>query len=655
MKYISNIIKRNATVALLFAAATLSSCDYLDVVPPEQADIKDMIINDQTALQNLYSCYGYLQTGNKDLATKLPFNVLGSDEMVAPQEWQGWGSKVQWGAVTPSSVNDYTDYCWNVWYNAIGYCNQFLSLISDARVDMPVQNKAQYIAEANFLKGYYHYRLLENFGPIPLIDKLQTPNISKNDMPGRSHFDYCVKYIDSLYTAAEYYLPEYYQNSSYYGRITAVACKAMRARLYLLAASPMWNGSFPDRSWKNVRYETPGYGKELVSHEYSREKWVKARQVCLDAIADAETVGFSLFTVNEAEALRIKQKVSLPTIPGSSTDDFKKTVNLFRYLLASSPDDGNNEIIWGMAPNANYIDDCSIVMSALPHFILINNNGVNVGGWGGLSPTLYSVEHFYTKDGLLPEEDPTFKAKNVWYKSAGLSNRDIVNINVGREPRFYASISFDGDQYSPNLNAGDQVICEMRNGNRTGYDAAIWGTRNYCVTGFLSKKWVHPNFMYSGNDWSNNFTSVKTPTSIIRLAELYLILAECDAQLGNTTECLEYLNKIRTRAGVPEMTEAMLAKIDRPLLQVVLDERFIELFAEGTRYYDIRRYLNGKKYQSPSCYRSLNAIQTNPSFEVFNTVININQPFAWNDRMYLLPVANKEVYANPQMVQAPGY
>ena len=64
MKYISNIIKRNATVTLLFAAATLSSCDYLDVVPPEQADIKDMIINDQTALQNLYSCYGYLQTGD---------------------------------------------------------------------------------------------------------------------------------------------------------------------------------------------------------------------------------------------------------------------------------------------------------------------------------------------------------------------------------------------------------------------------------------------------------------------------------------------------------------------------------------------------------------------------------------------------------------
>lgn len=45
----------------------------------------------------------------------------------------------------------------------------------------------------------------------------------------------------------------------------------------------------------------------------------------------------------------------------------------------------------------------------------------------------------------------------------------------------------------------------------------------------------------------------------------------------------------------------------------------------------------------------------NPTFEEFNTVTPVKQPFQWNNRMYLLPVFDREVYKNPQMVQAPGY
>lgn len=44
-----------------------------------------------------------------------------------------------------------------------------------------------------------------------------------------------------------------------------------------------------------------------------------------------------------------------------------------------------------------------------------------------------------------------------------------------------------------------------------------------------------------------------------------------------------------------------------------------------------------------------------PTFEVFNTPITIGQPFDWNDRMYLMPISNDEIYSNPQLVQAPGY
>ena len=44
-----------------------------------------------------------------------------------------------------------------------------------------------------------------------------------------------------------------------------------------------------------------------------------------------------------------------------------------------------------------------------------------------------------------------------------------------------------------------------------------------------------------------------------------------------------------------------------------------------------------------------------PSFDEFNVRTRINQPFMWDNRMYILPVYADEVYSNPQMIQAPGY
>ena len=103
-----------------------------------------------------------------------------------------------------------------------------------------------------------------------------------------------------------------------------------------------------------------------------------------------------------------------------------------------------------------------MIAGSLPHYILQNDLGVNVGGWGGLSPTLYCVEHFYTNKGKLPAEDQNFTEQSLWFKSAGLANQDIINLNVGREPRFYAWLSFDGDEYSSVLANRQPLICEMR-------------------------------------------------------------------------------------------------------------------------------------------------------------------------------------------------
>ncbi len=642
----------------LLAACLLTSCSYLDVVPPEQPDLDDMLRDEASTVRMLYSCYSYAQAPQL-MQMAYCMEMGGDDAIVAPQEWENGGSKVQWNAVTPSSINSNTTYIWEICYNGIGYCNLFLKLIDEHKPDINPNSREQYICEAKFLKAYYHYRLLALFGPIPIVDGFIEADTDKTDFPGRSHFDYCVEYICNLLDEAETSLPPVYSSTQHYGRATSVACKAIKARTRILAASPLWNGSFPDRTWRNKSFETPGYGKELVSLEYDENKWEVAKLACEEAIQAAEAAGAELFDLEASEVLRQNQNIGLPVIPGMNDsaewDDFRKRVIMLRYLVTTSKNDGNNETVWGFVLKGTALKDNNTVMASHPHWVLKDVSGQNIGGYGGLSPTLYTVEHFFTDKGLLPEDDPAFVSEADYHKSAGLSNPDITNINVGREPRYYASISFDGDEYSTRMAIGKPIYCEMRNPAKTGYDKDLWGTRNYVVTGFLNKKWIHPNFQYTGTGWNCNYASLRAPLPRIRLGEMYLSMAECLAQCGEDEEALKWLNRIRVRAGVPAWTLSALSAKNKTVLDAVLDERFVECFMEGYRYYDIRRYLQGSERMSKDCYKGLNAIQTGPTFEQFNQVVQINQPFEWNDRMYLLPVSNDEVYSNPNMVQAPGY
>ena len=107
--------------------------------------------------------------------------------------------------------------------------------------------------------------------------------------------------------------------------------------------------------------------------------------------------------------------------------------------------------------------------------------------------------------------------------------------------------------------------------------------------------------------------------------------------------------------GIPDLSQDDIATSGKTLVDHILNERFIEFFEEGQRYYDIRRYLLGPQRLNSSNFEGLNAEIVGPSFEQFNKRTPVSQPFTWNDRMYVLPVPTKDVYSNPQMVQAPGY
>ena len=145
------------------------------------------------------------------------------------------------------------------------------------------------------------------------------------------------------------------------------------------------------------------------------------------------------------------------------------------------------------------------------------------------------------------------------------------------------------------------------------------------------------------------------PFPVVRLGELYLDLAECCAALGDAGKALDNLNVIRERAGIPKLETSDISS-SMSLMDWVRNERFIELWGEGHRYFDLRRWCLAPQHLKAGAREGLNFTVVNPSFEELNQRTKItSQSFQWNDRMYLIPVATKEVDSNPQLVQAPLY
>lgn len=632
-------IKVTHILGFMLSVIILSSCNYLDVAPVETASFKDVMKDRSSIIDFLYSCYSGIPSASEyDTPWKLYYSS--ADEYALPPLYGKAAQVMAWGEI--SSTNTAWGLPWTECYDRIGYCHLFIKALNEYcpnDSNITESDKTRWKGEIYFLQAFYHNVLLNSYGPIPLVTKWYSENTSKGDLPGRSPYDVCVDSISAWYDKAASMLPATVDEDEL-GRATSTACKALKARLLLYAASPLWNGSFPYPNWEN------NDGKKLVDQTYDATKWQKALDACNDAINLAIGDGDrSLFDMATSEMIRKAQNVPLPTIVNEDST-FEKRVMLMRYLMTTTEDQGNKEVIYG---NDNG-DLWAVEGYAAPHHI-VTHNGSPCGGCSAMAPYLYTMEHFYTANGKLPENDHSFYPESEWLTSAGLSNSDIIKLNVNREPRYYAWLSFDGDTYSAFLANGSPFVIQAKNSNQAGYNSSLY-SRDFSATGFFMKKWIQPNLKFSSSTGSANY--VLPPYPIIRLAELYLNRAECYAELGETSKALADLNVIRERAGISDLTTADITS-DVTLMDWVRNERFVELWGEGQRYYDLRRWCLAPQYLKAGVRKGLNAQVQNPSFANFNQITNVNQNFEWLTRMYLLPVASAELYSDPQLVQAPGY
>lgn len=634
---------------LLALGVTTTGCDFLDIVPPEQVTLKDATSNVNETENFLYSCYAFIHNPIEYNAS-----TASADEFALPESWGGNPYNFACDLITPA--NSGNDQRWNRFYDGIGQCHLFLRELPNA-IGVNEEQKAEWEAEAKFMLAYYHFEVLRFYGPCPITSEYLPFDTPNSEFPGRSHYDavteYIVDLLDEVIQSGKLPLT---RDENERGRATQVIAYGLKARALLYAASPLWNGSFPYRNWKNKinsSYDSVDYGKELVSLQYDPKKWERARIACEEALTEALNAGHVLCKTNAFDHLitdKMYDQVYAPmnndTNDKQAERDFKHTVLFYRYLSCTQVKEGNTELVWGLSKD----DDYMIWACLMPYHVIQKTDGNWISGYEGYSPYLGSMESFYNADGSYYKRSSDELTR--WADNPDGERADVINLAVDREPRFYAWMAFDQGNWGTLIQNGKALKLEMKKSGRgyQGYAPDLF-TRDHCVTGFLCQKFIRPDRSYSTNG-SVNSTNFQRP--LMRTSELYLNLAECYAMEGNITDALKNLNAVHTRGGLPEITENDLD--EHSLMEYIRNERFIEFFGEGQRFFDVRRWCLGEEYLSKGKREGLNAeTVTNPDFSTFNRRIDVNQPYKWTDRMYIAPVYQSEIGKNEQLVQAPGY
>jgi starch-binding outer membrane protein, SusD/RagB family len=156
-----------------------------------------------------------------------------------------------------------------------------------------------------------------------------------------------------------------------------------------------------------------------------------------------------------------------------------------------------------------------------------------------------------------------------------------------------------------------------------------------------NQAWCHRKFVILDRGmWTEQGESIGSNMYFMRLPDVYLMYAEAQARLGNTKEALEYINKVHRRAySLPVDTPASndyktltdktmaLGAGDHLANDPLKYERFVELFAEGSWWFDVCRWKIGDK--ETAYYKTVKA-----------------GPLAWDDKKYALPIPRGELDNN---------
>lgn len=610
----------NACLAFTVTAATFTACnqDFLNTTPADRyaadATWSDPALS-EAFVTDIYNVYhdGLLNQESMDcISDNMLYNFGRADIMESN--------------VAPNYLGWVNNtYEWGEMYIRIRAANTALeNLSSISKFDAGLIDRLK--GESYFLRAHCYNQLLRYYGGVPLIKStysLSTPDFSI----ARNTYEECVNSIVSDLDSATLLLNG---KSLALGRATADAAMALKARVLLYAASDLHD--IPTAKAKSATIA--GFSNpELLGYVSGDRKarWTAAR----DAAKKVMDLGKYGYMWGLTAPLSKDAAIAAYTDVFLSRNGGEKESILSKYYINASSDD------WGAWYPRNNMP-----------------NGYH--GWTSSEPTQNLVDNYEMMDG----------SKFDWNNPA-----EAAQPYDNRDPRFYASIMYDGSQWKARTSdgAGFDPYGEVQFGTyeigASGSGKSYFGldTRNSNIenwngtrTGYAVKKFMNQDPAIVDMNQKQQIPSMQ-----IRYTEVVFNYIEACLELGDELEAKKWLNQIRFRAGMPAITESGSALVDR-----YRNERNIEMLAEEQRFYDCRRWMIApstlgqpvrimvitgklKPGKTVNTYR-----YSRDNYDYTYRVQNIEagvENRKWDDKVYFPPISIDEINKNKSLIQNPGY
>ncbi len=516
--------------------------------------------------------YLSVSIGSNDLASKSTEEYHGFSDFVNPEiELTSMGTT---NAVPDFFMGSNNNIQTSV-YGRIRNINDCIKGIQGGTISD--EDKQILLGQVYFFRAWCYYNLVKWYGGVPLITDVLEP-VESSFTPRsttKETFEFILEDLDRAATM----LKGKVWSGSDYGRVTTGTALALKGRVLLLWASPLFN------------------------RKNDESRWQTAYQEMLNDLPAINACGYGLYsTGNDVNASDFAKQFLV--VSGNPEAVF---VTLHNNVASNDGLDNQKNNSWekGIRPK-------------------------NTGG-SGKNAGLALIEMFPMKDGKMPNLNtltPLSKAGARSYantyslleRSKYLYDESAPYMN--RDPRFYRTFAFPGfrwafsgdatqsDSHNPSYNGGkDYVVWNYKwyvdldeagnpeSGN--SYSADNLYTSNVGV--YVRKKsddldlgtqlYVYDPLATKG---AGPFFS-QAPLIELRYTEVLMNLAEAACMVGHMDEAVTILQQIRARVGYKAEDnyglQANLASDQAACMSAILYERQIEFAYEGKRFDDMRRWM----------------------------------------------------------------
>ena len=509
---------------------------------------------------------------------------------------------------TQNGINADFEHFLNLWtsmYSNIRICNQVLESIDGA--PLTKQTIEGMKLEARFLRAFYYFHLLRNFGGIPIVGDNTLSPFENYDLP-RSSFEETVDYLATEFTYLSTSLPDV-QNLQEYGRPTKGAALAMLVKLFHYAASPLSNGG-------NVG---SGSNRLLVGYDdFQTSRWQRAK----DAIDNFYSYN------NEKNYYELIEEANGKGFYTATTSRSSKE-RIWFWLV-----DGVGGNTW-------------------PHSSLLPKSR---SGSPKIVPYHELTEAFPTKDGVdIRDKD----SQNKYYTSPGRYNEDNTLYDpdepyLNRDPRFYYTFLYNGAMWRRLTDGSKEPVYTYRGAPNDG----IFSSGS--PTGYYYAKICKTDVI--GNQSNSEVRG--TGLAFIRYADILLMDAEIMTEIDyskNKTKIEELLFKIRKRAGILVGNDSRygvpLNLSKEEMIDFILNERIEFVIEGGNRFWDLQRRKLFTEMNNKWSHAAVWEKIGEDNGEIFFTwsIQPVEQHY-FQSKMYHLPIPLKEYgSAKGKLLQNPGW